>query len=51
MKTAQEIINEVDKEHKYKLSNEEFKKMFYPIIWEQEQASRNITKICKEVLI
>ncbi|MHA1876705.1 MAG: hypothetical protein ACTSUC_09715 [Promethearchaeota archaeon] len=41
---AQELINEVEKKPTI-----DYIKWFYPTLWNQEQANRNITKICKKL--
>ena len=44
-KTAQELINETD----IKNNEIDFLKFFYPEIWKQREADKNITKILKDL--
>lgn len=51
-KTAQDLINEVEIERRNRIADiNEFRKMFYPEVWKQEQADKNISKCLKEMKI
>lgn len=49
---AQEIIKEIEQEEKIKprWTKEDFLRVFYNQVWRQEQASKDISFICRKVL-
>lgn len=49
---AQDLLREIEIEEKKKpsFSGDDFYSMFYPEIWKQRQADKNISLICKGVL-